>query len=1524
MGKGVKPKSRSSKKKETILPEQEKPVSSSPGLTHSSFPLVAIGASAGGLEAILLMLEQLPAETGAAFVVLQHLSPNHESILPELLERKSKMPVHKVEQGMPVAVDKVYVIPPNMYLGLSEGRFSLIPRGKADETFHVIDEFFSSMAPIYQNKAIGVILSGTATDGTAGVRVIKAEGGITFAQDDSAKFIGMPRNAIESGYIDFILPPQRIATEIQAIINGMYRSELRVENIEKKEEDLRKIHLLLLKKHDVDFSLYKQTTIIRRIIRRMSLNRLLNLDQYIKLLYKDSREVDMLYRDLLINVTSFFREPALYTALTKKIFPNLLRDRRANDPIRIWIPACATGEEPYSIAICFFEYLKDKAINTPIQIFSTDLSESAINKARAGIYGKNTLVNVSAQRLRKFFVKIDGSYQIIKPIRDICIFATHNLLKDPPFSRMDLISCQNVLIYMEQTAQKKIMQAFNYALKPSKYLVLGKSETIGSSTDLFDQIDKDLRIYSRKAAPVNMNFDFSIRSPNYTSDTDAKNENLFIPPALKETDIEKEAEKLMLSLYMPASILVNKDLQIQRFYGATFPYLQPASGKASLHLLKMIRDELIFELRSLIKQVKKEGKAARRENIQLAGNGQLRDISLEVQPVKTSPDAYLLIVFQPAIIQPPAVNIKQPVKYRQDEKDRRLQALEKELREARDHVKSITEDFEATREELQSANEEVLSSNEELQSINEELETSKEELQSTNEELITINEELQLRNNELKESVDYSKAIIETIREPLLVLNTDLRILTVNQAFYATFRLVQDDLEGNYLYEVGNGMFDVSELRSQLKKMMTRNTWFQDFEIEHRFTVIGNKKLLMNATRMNGEPGKKARILLAIEDITEGHAAKKALYASEERFRLVSESGFINIAFFSPDGAIIDANEAFLRLTGYTRGDLQAGKVRWDKLTPEEWMEDTRAQMNNLKKTGKMGPYEKEYIRKDGSRFWAMIMGTELENDIAVKFVIDISERKTRQMNILFLAGIDKDLAILKGIEGIEDAIGNKLTTYLGTSRCLFANIDIEADQLNITYDWHKGPESLVGAYAVSDWLNPEIRSRLSGKTIAINDLAAEPSMSSYQKKFQRINIRSIMTAIHSVDGKCKFLLSICHATPYEWREEEKELLQEVASRLWTRLDLVTAEGRLQESEEERKAAQSGLSLALEAVQMGIWDIDLQTQELKRNPRFDHLLGYDPADNSWDLNKAANCFVEEDKKTFGAAWGKMQKLGLLNFDGRVENNNGLQWVRIYGRTFSSNGDTPDRAAGVVLDITDQKSVEKQKDEFISVASHELKTPVTSIRAYADILLDNFREAGDMESAGLLARLKGQTDRLTTLIRDLLDVTRITEGQIKLRKTTFDLNGLVFATAEEMQSIVPNHRLTTELYDGGLTVEADRERIGQVLTNLLSNAVKYSPDAEKVIISTSGDGNTVSFSVRDYGIGLAPGTQQRVFERFYRSQEQAMKAYPGMGLGLYISAEIVRQHGGEIRLQSEPGNGALFTVILPVDNPDEAP
>ena len=567
----------------------------------------------------------------------------------------------------------------------------------------------------------------------------------------------------------------------------------------------------------MDFSYYKPSTVNRRILRRMVLNWITKPHEYIKFLQENTDELNLLYKDLLINVTSFFRDKDSYTALTKKIFRGLMKDRAQNIALRIWIPACSSGEEAYSIAICLFEFLKDKALSTPIQIFATDLSETAIERARSGVYPKGAMQNVSSARLKKYFAKIDGSYQVTKAIRDVCIFATHDLLKDPPFSRMDLISCQNVLIYFESDPQRKILQAFHYALRPSGYLLLGKSETIGSSSELFTPLGRDQKIYVKKNKGINGGFDFSVRS-HYPAQAN-RSENKRSDQQIAEVNIDKEIETLLLSRYGTPSLLVDKDLQIQRFIGATSSFLQPVAGKASLHLLKMVRDELLFDIRSLLHRAKNEKRPVKERHVSFTNSNRSRDLSIEVIPVNSlSQGIHYLIVFEEEKNTPSADLRTKDERSKKDSKDKRINALESELRKAQDHVKIMSEEFEATREEFQSSNEEVLSSNEELQSINEEIETSKEELQSTNEELTTINEELERRNNDLTDAVDFSDAILQTINEPLIVLYPDMRVRMANRAFYKVFRTRESAVEGLSFFEISNYQWDIQELRKNLMK----------------------------------------------------------------------------------------------------------------------------------------------------------------------------------------------------------------------------------------------------------------------------------------------------------------------------------------------------------------------------------------------------------------------------------------------------------------------------------------------------------------------------------------------------------------------------------------------------------------------------------------------------------------------------------------------------------------------------------
>ena len=848
-------KNSDSSPQDSVIPQEKK----------SSFPVVAIGASSGGLQALSELLENLPNDLGMAYVIIQHLSPTHESILPELLSRRTTMKVHQVTNGIEIEKDNVYVIPPNTFMSVVDHVLTLSERVRSTSGYHSIDFFLNALAPVYQTRAVAIILSGSGTDGTNGIESIKAYGGITFAQDESAAFSGMPKTASDSGFTDFVIPPKRIAEELTSIAKNPGGIFTMNEQVQADETALRKIHVLLHNKTGVDFSYYKQTTIHRRIMRRMALNKFSDLSDYITFLRENAQEVDLLYKDFLISVTSFFRDPNVYEALSKKIFPALFANRKDDDALRIWTPACANGEEAYSLAICLFEFLKGKSSKAPIQIFGTDLNEAAIERARAGVYHKSALTNVSSQDLNRYFVKTDGRYQITKGIRDACIFAAHDLLKDPPFSRMDLISCQNVLIYLETNPQRKILQAFHYSLKSSGYLLLGKSETIGNSTELFRQLDKELKIYSRNdTLPGNNIFDFSLRTPYSITGSER-----FKTEALSEIDIEKEADKLLLSRYVPASVLVNKDLQILRFHGATSNYLQPSSGRASLNLLKMVKDELVFELKALVNRAKKETATVKKEGIYLSQNGTEREIGIEVAPVRSQvKDFYYLILFRDNNVQQ-VITEKRPDNKTKDSKDEHLAKLEQQLDEAREYMKTISEEFEATREELQSANEEVLSSNEELQSINEELETSKEELQSTNEELTTINDELQQRNYDLKELSDFSNAIVETITESIVVLTSEMRIRMANKAFYTLFKTDIDRTEGHYFFEMEGGQWNIPTLKRRLVEITQRKDKdFENFGITKVFPGVGQKKLLFNAMRLEQPDIKKSKILIVIEDVT--------------------------------------------------------------------------------------------------------------------------------------------------------------------------------------------------------------------------------------------------------------------------------------------------------------------------------------------------------------------------------------------------------------------------------------------------------------------------------------------------------------------------------------------------------------------------------------------------------------------------------------------------------------------------------
>lgn len=1009
-----------------------------------SFPVVAVGASAGGLEAFTQLLRTLPNSTGMAFVFIQHLDPKHHSMLSELLGKASSMPVVEAKDATRVEPNHVYVIPPNVNMGILRRRLQLTPRAAEAGQHAPIDFFMRSLAEARNSHSVGVVLSGTASDGTRGLAAIKAEGGITFAQDErSAKYNGMPHSAIASGCVDFVLPPEKIAQELARISGHPYLSrnfiETRGSPVKKqktRDENFETIFALVRNTCGINFREYKLGTIQRRTLRRMALHKMEHVSDYMKYLEKHPSETEALCQDLLIPVTSFFRDLEAFEALKSKVFPAILKDKTNKGTIRIWAPGCSTGEETYSLAIVLLEFLGERASGFQVQLFGTDVNERGIEKARAGIYQERISQEISPDRLRRFFTKVDEGYRVSKGVRDLCVFAKQNLAEDPPFSQMNLVACRNLLIYLGPALQSKVMPILHYALRPSGFLMLGNAESVAAFPDLFDPADKKHRIFIKRAVGTRLHYDFSAnRYPRDTSLPLGVSEQGGITLDL---DQQHEADRVVLKKYAPPGVVVNESMEILQFRGPIGPYLELAPGRASLHLLKVARKEFVPELRTAVNQAKKTHALVRRQAVEFRRNGQPKSVNISVETLESSGNRQYLILFErttPSVSPQRKVAGKFQVMGRTAKGE--IAQVRRKLATAEEHLRSVIESKEASDEEYQSANEEILSANEELQSTNEELETSKEELQSANEELNTVNDELHNRNLEieransdmnnllasttlpvvmvdrslrirrltiasakvlkilpsdtgrpitdirwdinvpnlreliaevidtlapkefevqdkehhwyslqirpyrttddkidgavvvlsdvdalkrlterLQKSKEFTEDILDTVREPLAVLATDLKVLYVNPSFLKNFRANRWEIEGKVLNDMGNGQWNIPKLRAALEEVLSKDSPLVDFEIEHDFPGLGVKTMLLNAQRIIDGHSDEPMMLLAIEDITERKLVETALRESEERFRMLANT-IPQLAWMAdPTGSIFWYNQGWYDYTG--------------------------------------------------------------------------------------------------------------------------------------------------------------------------------------------------------------------------------------------------------------------------------------------------------------------------------------------------------------------------------------------------------------------------------------------------------------------------------------------------------------------------------------------------------------------------------------------------------------------------------
>ncbi|HCI52543.1 MAG TPA: SAM-dependent methyltransferase [Gallionella sp.] len=962
----------------------EPPVPTAPTMSQSApFNIVGLGASAGGLEAFEMFFHHMPADSGMAFVIVSHLDPGHASILTEILQRTTSMRVVEIEDQTKVEPDTVYVIPPNRDLAIFHGVLQLSVPGQPRGQRLPIDAFFRTLADDLGELAVGIILSGTGTDGTLGLRAILGAGGVSLVQEPaSAKYNGMPESAIKAGFATRVLPVEHMPA---ALLSGIHTHLSTIVKPVAATGELNRILMQLRNVTGHDFSQYKKSTIGRRIERRMSMHDIDSLEVYGRYLKEHPEEAGKLFKELLINVTSFFRDAEAFDALKNDVLPQLLADKPDDYVVRIWVAGCATGEEAYSIAILLFEWMENTHRTFKVLLFATDLDDDAVTVARSGLYPLNIAQDVSAERLRRYFIKEGSGFRVKKSIREMVVFAIQNVIKDPPFTRLDLLSCRNLMIYLEPEVQSRLIPAFHYALNPGGVLFLSPSESIGNYPDLFTPINRKWKFY-RASGALSSTSAVMAGGLVWARNANSKEpEEMIIKP--REINFAELTRRMLLQSYAPASVVTDENGTILYVHGDTGRYLRPAPGQATLNLVEMARDGLQLHLRNAISTAINQAQPTLNHEVPIKSNGEIQNVSFSVRQMHgtDSRQRLLLVSFQDIAPAPAGKRHKgvQPGLLELA----RVEELERELTYTKEHLQGTIEEQQASNEELKSTNEELQSTNEELQSTNEELETSKEELQSVNEELVTVNAELQskiellaLMQNDMKNLLDsinigtlfldnqlkikritresmklyrlvatdigrplsdiksnipdidlladaqtvldtlvpferevttssgacylariqpyrtldnvidgvvltftditqrrqvelaiieareLAEGIVNTVREPLLVLDGELRVVSASRSFYKYFNADEKETIGSLIYLLGNKQWDIPELRDLLETILSGNQVIENFVVDHQFPFIGQRKLLLNARRLTDGDRTRELILLVMEE----------------------------------------------------------------------------------------------------------------------------------------------------------------------------------------------------------------------------------------------------------------------------------------------------------------------------------------------------------------------------------------------------------------------------------------------------------------------------------------------------------------------------------------------------------------------------------------------------------------------------------------------------------------------------------
>jgi PAS domain S-box-containing protein len=1525
--------------------------------------IVGIGASAGGQEALEQIFTTIPADCRLSFLVVMHLPPQGPSFLAEMLSRYTPMEVVTADEGMLLKPDTVHVIPAGKMLTVSGGKLRLHDPGETHEAHHTVDRLFESLAAEAQEHAVAVVLSGFGMDGTEGAKAVRKGGGTVIVQEPGTAINRhMPAGVVAAGVADFVLPAEEIAVKISEIARGTCPLPARACAETTIEDDLQAIFSAVKARTGHDFSSYKRNTVIRRIERRMALNDVASMKKYIALLEANEQECHALGQEILIGVTGFFRDPDAFAVLRKEIIPRLFADRDPDDPVRIWHACCATGEEVYSTAILIREYLAEHRLNVPVQLFATDIDETAIAQARAGLYEGDIESEVGEERLRNFFTRVDGRWQVTKPLREMVIFAHHSVIKDPPFSRLDLLVCRNFLIYLNADMQKRLISLFHLVLKPKGVLFLGASEAVGRHSDLFAPVDKKWKIFERlesgrRDEPL-LPFTASIRKiPG--APRPAR------PAAPAEPNPGIAAGTLLMERYAPPCVVVNEKYEVVHVSTRAARYLEVPVGEPTRDILKMAREELRPSLRAAIYKAFSEQKQVAFRGVRISIGNEEAAVNVLVEPLPTPAGKLAMVTLEPSPV-PHLADVGGGEEGRpggETSQDHLLRQMEEQLRVTHEQLQATTEQLETSQEGFMSANEELMSineefqsANEELQSTNEELETSKEELQALNEELVTVNAELQGKVEQLDHSNSDMENLLASSEIATLFLDRQSVIKRFTPAMAGILNLIPADVGRPFRHLAGT--IDWPGLPEDAKTVLEKLS-----PVEREVKSVENgKHFLMRVLPYSTVEGKVDGIVVTLIDITE-HKRMEEKTEHLASFPQLNPNPVLEVdrtgavTFFNPATEIIlkSAGMGSDGATAFVPADMNAIWGGWDG--------EKEATLHREVVIGERVFAETIFLTPQFAT--ARIYAYEITARKRAEEALRESEERVRRKldSILSPQGDLGDLELADIIDA--PAIQSLMDTFYELTRIPMGILDIKGKVLvgtgwqDVCTKFHRAhPEAAKNCTESDMHLSAGVppgqfklyRCRNNMWDVATPIMVGDRHFGNifmgqffFEDELPDLELFRSQARTYGFDEKG--YIAALEAVP----RLSREALHAGMSFFMRLADMISKLGysniKLARSVEEHDRlmaflleSEEGLKRAQEIAHLGSWHLDLVENRLSWSDEVYRIFGLQPQEFAATYEAFLEAVHPDDRTAVNEAYSGSLREGRNSYEieHRVirKGSGEIRYVHEKCEHYRDGSGRIVRSVGMVLDITDRKRYEqellqarevaeaanKAKSDFLAVMSHELRTPLTGVIGMGQLL----RLTGLTDDQEKYLRMMDvSAHNLLALINDILDLAKIEAGKLDLVKTELSIRLTVndVVRAQTVEAERKGLRISVEISDDlPDPLLGDPLRFKQILLNLVGNAVKFTEQGGLTIRvrteSREGENLCIRCSVADTGIGMEPEVLRRIFVPFEQGDMSTSRRYGGSGLGLAICTRLTEVMDGRIWAESTEGEGSVFTFELP--------